>query len=141
MIAMSLPWFGVSEKDATAAAGLGVDSGLPTRNGWESLIFLDIGLLVAGLTAIAFGVVRLTAPGVAPLATSVATATLGTLAALVIGYRIIEPIEDAGLEYGIWLALIAAALIAGGACGAVRAQFRRGSAPTGGSRHEPSAGS
>jgi Flp pilus assembly pilin Flp len=111
---MFLPWLGVSEEDVTAAAGLGVVSGLPTRNGWESLTFLDVGLLVTALTAIGFGVQRLTAPSIAPSAASLVTAALGTVAAMVIGYRIVNPTDDASLEYGIWLSLIAAALIAYG---------------------------
>lgn len=113
LIVMFLPWLGIPDEAAEAAEGLGVSTGHPTTNAWKSFTFLDIGLLITVLGAIglaalaAAGLVRSLSP-----AASMVSAALGALATLAILYRIINPINDASREYGIWLGLIAAAAIA-----------------------------
>jgi hypothetical protein len=121
LIALFWPWLGVSDITSEAAEGLGVQADLPTTNAWESFTFLDLALLVpvvSGLLLGAFAAVG--AQGGLPPAAGLVVAAVGGLAALAILYRIIEPLKDASLEYGIWVGLAASIVIAVGGAITVR---------------------
>jgi hypothetical protein len=125
LIAMFLPWFGPSEQLADAireadqisreAGGQPVESPDVTDNAWQAFGFLDIVLLVTALVGVRAGIAALARPG-GRSATGVTavTAGLGTLASLLVLYRVVDPIGEAGREYGIFIGLLAAVGIAAG---------------------------
>lgn len=102
IVALFLPW---------------ADVGGAGRSGWELLTMADVFLLIAALTAIGaaltggrFGLFR------PDLSLNGATDLLGVLATVLIGWLVIFDFpDDAGREIGVYLALLAAGSIAGGA--------------------------
>lgn len=115
LITMFLPWLGVSEEEEEAVAGLGVETDLPTTNAWESFTFLDIALLVPVLAGIGLALVALTSNRPTPRAAAAGTGAVAALGALAIFYRMLRPLHDAGLEYGIFLGLACCLLLVVGA--------------------------
>jgi hypothetical protein len=103
-IIMFFNWFGVEE------FGIGV-----SFNAWESFDFIDLVLLLTVIVAVGLAVATAAARTVAlPVAASAITAGLGIIATLLVLYRIIDPPEELGREFGVWLGLIASAGVAAG---------------------------
>lgn len=105
LITTFLPWLGVSGDEAGAAQGLGAAVDLPTTNAWESFTFLDIALLVPVVAAIGLALLALGSGRPTPRAVAALVAAIGAVTALAILYRMIRPVHDASLEFGIFLAL------------------------------------
>jgi hypothetical protein len=102
IVSLFLPW---------AGAG-GVD-----RTGWELWTMADVFLLIVGVTAIAAAITGgrfgLSRPDMSLIG---ATDLLGVVSTVLIGWLIgFDFPEGAGREIGVFLALIAAGLVAGGA--------------------------
>jgi hypothetical protein len=93
------------------------DAGGASRNGWEALTTLDVFFLIVGLFGIAaaitggrFGFFR------RDLSLNATTDILGVIAAILLGWLIVFDFPaDASRELGVYLALIGAIAIAGGA--------------------------
>jgi hypothetical protein len=110
-IIMFLSWFGAPENAATEfAEAAGVDT---TANAWQSFDLIDLILLLTVIVSVGLAVATAAARTVAlPVAASAITAGLGILATILVLYRLIDPPEDAGREFGVWLGLIASAGVA-----------------------------
>jgi hypothetical protein len=92
-----LPWYSAGGENATA---------------WQAFSIIDLVIAAAAIAGLSVGIVALGRISVSyPVAGSSATAGLGTLALLLIGYRLINPpgSGDVDREIGAWLGLIAAA--------------------------------
>jgi hypothetical protein len=118
-IIMFLPWFGLDTEVPAgaeeAAEAIGVTIPDASFNAWESFDFIDLVLLVTIVVAVGLAVAAMAAQTVAlPVAASSITAGLGILSTLLVLYRIIDPPEDLGREFWVFLGLIAAAGIAYG---------------------------
>lgn len=125
LLSMFLPWFGLSEAaeqalqeaDELTERFQGEPLAEPdvTENAWQAFTFVDWILLVAALGGIRAGVAALARHGGrSPIGATAVTAGLGAVAALLVLYRVINPIGEAGREYGIFIGLIAALGIAAG---------------------------
>ena len=120
-IIMFLPWFGF---DAAGAAqdlannlGVSVNVEVPNVNfnAWESFDFIDLILLLTVIAAVSTAVMSAMATDVAlPVAASALVAGLGILSTILVLYRVIDPVGDAGRKYGLFLGLIACAGVAYG---------------------------
>jgi hypothetical protein len=84
-----------------------------TSDGWRSLRFIDMWLLIVALLAMSIPLVTAAkdAPAV-PVALTVITAWLTLVAIIVVVYRVADPASPAGetadaRAWGLWLALIA----------------------------------
>jgi len=122
IVVMFLSWLGIPDQVAEAAEGLGVSTADISTNAWESFTFLDIAWLVAAIGALVPAVLAASGAVAGPTRAglSLISSVLGVLAALSILYRIIDPLKDASLKYGIWLGLITAVVIAYGSWRAVQ---------------------
>jgi hypothetical protein len=125
LVSMFLPWFGLSEAAEQALQeaeevterfqGEPLDEPDVTENAWQAFTFVDWILLIAALGGIRAGVAAVARQGGrSPIGATAVTAGLGAVAALLILYRVINPIGEAGREYGIFIGLIAAIGIAAG---------------------------
>jgi len=125
LISMFLPWFGLSEAAEQALQeaeevterfqGEPLDEPDVNENAWQAFTFVDWILLIAALGGIRAGVAALARHGGrSPIGATAVTAGLGAVAALLILYRVINPIGEAGREYGIFIGLIAAIGVAAG---------------------------
>jgi hypothetical protein len=117
-IIMFLPWFGVDlevpegAEEAAEAIGFSADTSF---NAWQSFDFIDLVLLVTIVVAVGMAVAAMAAQTVAlPVAASALTAGLGILSTLLVLYRIIDPPNELGRKFWLFLGLVAAAGIAYG---------------------------
>lgn len=124
-IIMFLPWFGATgaaeqaieqaEEIAEQFGGPAIEAPETNFNAWESFDFIDIILLLTVIGAVGLGVLAAAQSGVQlPVAASAITAGLGILSAILVVYRIIDPVGEASRKYGLFLGLIAAAGVAVG---------------------------
>ena len=117
LVVMFLPWFGIDFGTGVAedfAEDLGVETSA-NFNAWESFGFIDLVLLVTIVVAVGLAASKAMARNVSlPVAASAVTAGLGILSTVLVLYRLIDPVEDASREFGLFLGLIAAAGIAYG---------------------------
>jgi len=125
LISMFLPWFGPSAvleqaieqaNEITEQAG-GQPQASPdvTDNAWQAFSFVDLLLLLTALAGIRAGVAAVArSGGRAAIGATAITAGLGAIASLLILYRVINPIGEAGREYGLFLGFFAAAGVAVG---------------------------
>ena len=125
LISMFLPWFGPNTRleeaireaeEITREAGGGpVEAPDVTDNAWQAFSFVDLLLALTALAGIRAGVAAVARQGgrTAIGATAV-TAALGALASLLVLYRVINPIGEAGREYGLFVGLFAALGVAVG---------------------------
>ena len=144
LVSMFLPWFGLSEAAEQALQeaeevterfqGEPLDEPDVTENAWQAFTFVDWILLIAALGGIRAGVAAVARQGGrSPIGATAVTAGLGAIAALLILYRVINPIGEAGREYGIFIGLIAAiGIAAGGWLSLERSERAPGSAARGG---------
>jgi hypothetical protein len=120
LISMFLPWFGPGSEleqaieranEITREAG-GEPQPSPdvTDNAWQAFSFVDIVLALAALAGIRAGIAALARQtgGRATIGATAVTAGLGAIAALLVLYRVINPIGEAGREYGIFIGFFAA---------------------------------
>ena len=112
---MFLPWFGFdlgsAAQDIANSLGVSVNVDVPNANfnAWESYDFIDLILLLTVIAAVSAAIMSALATDVAlPVAASALVAGLGILSIVLILFRIIDPVGDAGRKYGICLGLIAA---------------------------------
>jgi hypothetical protein len=116
----ALDWYEVSADLSTPFGGISVQGG--GVSAWESQGFTgtiaDLVILAAAVAAIGLAVVTATSRTVAlPVAASALTAALGIAAVVMVFLRMVfQPGENefVDLQFGIWLALIASAVIAYG---------------------------
>ncbi len=98
-VVMFLPWFGV---DATV-------------NAWEAFDFIDVVLMLAVISGVGMAALAVAQSNVQlPVAASAITAGIGIVGALVVLYRIVDPVGDADRKIGLYLGLIAAVAVAAG---------------------------
>jgi hypothetical protein len=125
LLSMFLPWFGLSEAAEQALQeaeevteqfqGEPLDEPDVTENAWQAFTLVDLILLLAALGGIRAGVAAVARQaGRSPIGATAVTTGLGAVATLLILYRVINPIGEAGREYGIFIGLIAAIGIAAG---------------------------
>ncbi len=110
-IFMFFKWFGAGGEVDTALGSVGIDASF---NAWDSFDFIDLILLLTVVAAVGAAVVRATDTRVNfPLSTVVTL--LGALSTLLVLYRIIDPPGSLDRKIGVFLGLIAAALVTYGA--------------------------
>ncbi|HEU5142465.1 MAG TPA: hypothetical protein VFU04_04825 [Solirubrobacterales bacterium] len=124
-IFMFFDWFGVESGVPGFSGAVGVEG-----NAWDWLDVIPLFLMVAIVAAIGVAVIRLTEADLElPISLNAIVAALGTLAVLLILYRIIDPPGGGGVEgvevdttlkLGVFLSLVAAAGIAYGGYSAMR---------------------
>jgi len=114
LIAMFLPWYGLSGEVAAFASRLGVN---PSANAWRAFGGTDLVLFLAAAAAVALPPARaagwplaLRGPAGAPLA------AVGALASLLVLVKLVDPpASDLAIKYGAILGLLSAAgILAGG---------------------------
>jgi hypothetical protein len=113
---MFLSWFdysnvgGVDISARTTAAGIDT-----THNAWKAFALIDLVLLVTVLAALAAAVSSArSGSGQASVSPDALVLGLGLLSALLVLYRIFDPVDDAGRELGLYLGFLAAAGVAAG---------------------------
>jgi hypothetical protein len=125
LISLFLPWFGPStmleesireaEEITREAGGRPPEAPDVTKTAWQTFSFVDLVLALTALAGIRAGVAALARQGGRTMigATAV-TAGLGAVASLLVLYRVINPIGEAGREYGLFVGLFAALGVAVG---------------------------
>lgn len=125
LISIFLPWFGPSteaeqvlqEAQQIAEQAGGNPPELPdvTENAWQAFTFVKWILLLTALAGIRAGVAAVAMPrGRAAVGATAVTAALGILSSLLVFYRVLNPIGEAGREYGLFVGLLAAIGVAAG---------------------------
>lgn len=97
---------------SAAAYAAGVDT---TFNAWQAFGFIDWILILTVVAAV--GAAALSVAGAdtrAPVAPELIVVVAGALSTLLLFYRLLNPVYDAGREPGLLLGLLAAAGIAAG---------------------------
>ncbi len=126
---MFFHWFGVKAIN-TSNLLFYIQAGGPGKNAWEALDYIPIVLVITVLATLAVAALRLTnAVRKPPVAVNALVAVLGLVSMLLILFRIVEPpifnVErtitfEGAVQFPIFLALLAAAGVALGACLAMR---------------------
>jgi len=111
-VVMFLPWFGAPGAVAELVEGAG---GNTTVNAWQAFDFIDIVLMLAVISGVGLAVLAAAQSNVQlPVAASAITAGIGILGAVFAIYRVLDPIQEADREIGLYLGLIAVIGIAVG---------------------------
>ena len=114
-VLMFWSWFDVSTVNglnySAAASAAGLDT---TLSAWQAFDFIDIILLLTVIAAVGTVVWTLASRGPAPIAPEAVVFFLGALSTLLLFYRIVNPVLDAGREPGLFLGFLAAAGVAAG---------------------------
>lgn len=120
-IVMFLPWFGFDVGGAASDVAEDFGVALPdvdqsvNFNAWESFDFIDLVLLLTVIVAVGLGVMAAMAQTVnLPVAASALTAGLGILSTVLVLYRVIDPVGEAGRKFWLWVGLVLCAAIAYG---------------------------
>lgn len=143
LVSLFLPWFGPSteaeqvleeaQRISEQAGGTPPDPLDLTENAWQAFAVVDWILLLTALAGIRAGVAAVASPrGRAAVGATAVTAALGIISTLLVFYRVLNPIGEAGREYGLFIGLLAAIGVAAGGWLAI------GEGP--GSRRAPAAG-
>jgi hypothetical protein len=128
LISLFLPWFGPSseaeqvleeaQQISEQAGGTPPDPLDLTESAWQAFTIVDLILLVTAIVAILAGVRAVAAAaspgGRAAVGATAVTAALGTIASLLVFYRVLNPIGEAAREYGLYIGLLAAIGVAAG---------------------------
>ncbi|MGH2989288.1 MAG: hypothetical protein ACRDMA_05390 [Solirubrobacterales bacterium] len=128
LISLFLPWFGPSseaeqvleeaQRISEQAGGVPPAAIDLTENAWQAFAVVDIVVLLAAVAGILAGVRGLAAAarprGRAAVGATAVTAALGTIASLLVFYRVLNPIGEAAREYGLYIGLLAAIGVAAG---------------------------
>ena len=122
LLVMFLSWFDLSSvggRDFSAAAyRAGLDT---TENAWQAFQFTDVILFLTALAAIGAAVISAGgSSGRAPIPPEPVALGLGVLSTLLVLYRILNPILDAGRQLGLFLGFLASAGVAAGSWMAIR---------------------
>jgi hypothetical protein len=120
LVVSFLPWYSVGDENATA---------------WQAFSVVDLFIAAAAVTALSVGICVVFRISVSyPVAGSTVTTLFGSIALILIAYRLVNPPGSGlDLEYGAWLGLLAAASVT--ACGYLAMQEpsgRRAAAPSAG---------
>jgi len=116
LLLMFWSWFDVSSVGGTDYSARYAAASLDTTiNAWQAFAFIDVILLLTALAAIGAVVWALSGRGPAPVAPEAIVFFAGGLSTILLLYRIIDPVLDAGREPGLYLGFIVAAGIAVGA--------------------------
>jgi hypothetical protein len=107
-ISMFFAWFGFD----TPGNELGISASF-SLNAWESFDFIDLVLFVTALAAVGTAVAK-ASDAVVDFPLNAVVAVLGALSALLVLYRIIDPPGGLDREWGVFLGLILAGLVAYG---------------------------
>jgi hypothetical protein len=128
LISLFLPWFGPSSKAeqvleeaqqiSEQAGGTPPEPLDLTESAWQAFAVVDLVLLLAAVAGMLAGVRALAAAanpkGRAAVGATAVTAALGTIASLLVFYRVLNPIGEAAREYGLYIGLLAAIGVAAG---------------------------
>jgi len=117
-----LPWFGASdalEQSFSEAEQIRQQFGGPEvvmpdtdANAWEALDLGRFVLLAAGLAAVVLTVVRMgDRPAISKLRYAALATALGSLATALVLYRLVNPPQDSSRAAGVFVGLIAAAVV------------------------------
>jgi hypothetical protein len=117
VLVMFMSWFDLSGGSASVAV-VGLDT---TENAWQAFQFIDVVLFLAALAAIAAAVISAGEKSArAPFPPEALAFGLGVLSTILVLYRILNPIADAGRKLGLFLGFLASAGIAAGSWMAMR---------------------
>jgi hypothetical protein len=117
LFVMFMSWFEIGGGSTTAVI-VGLDT---TQNAWQAFQFTDVILFLAAAAAIAAAVLSATGNSArAPLPPETLSFALGVLSTLLVLYRILNPVADAGREPGLFFGFLASAGIAAGSWMALR---------------------
>ncbi len=112
-ITMFLSWFGAPDFAGVDFEGVtGVDVSI---SAWQAFDFIDLLLLLTVISGIALAVIAAVAstPNM-PVALSAITTGIAALSTLFVLYRVIDPPFSLDREYGLFIGLIAVALVTAG---------------------------
>ncbi len=112
-ITMFLNWFGAPDIGGVDFEGLtGVDVSI---SAWQAFDFIDLLLLLTVISGVALAVTAAvaSAPNM-PVALSAITTGIAAISTLFVLYRVIDPPFSLDREYGLFIGLIAVALVAVG---------------------------
>jgi hypothetical protein len=110
-VLMFFSWFDYGQDFSAAATAAGLDT---TYNAWQAFGFIDIVLFLTAIAAVGAVVLGVISRGPAPVAPEAVVFLLGVLSSLLVLYRILNPVLDAGRELGLFLGFLASAGIAAG---------------------------
>jgi hypothetical protein len=110
-VTMFLPWFGTAPEENPFIP----PARQVTVNAWRSFEVVDFLILATVLAAVGFAV--LIARGADPIRAAqlrLAAAGLSIVTVIVIGYRMVSPLENTTLRFGIVLGMLAALAVLAG---------------------------
>ena len=111
LLVMFMSWFETGG-GSTSAVIVGLDT---TVNAWQAFQFIDVICFLAALAAIAAAVISGGGNSArAPFPPEVLAFGLGALSTLLVFYRVLNPVLDAGRKLGLFLGFLASAGIAAG---------------------------
>jgi hypothetical protein len=115
IIVMFFSWYGIGGAAGSILSAANIDT---TVNAWKAFDFIDLVLFVTAVVAIGAAVLAASGRSVAlPVAASVIVTVLGTIAALLVLYRIINqpgPNDVVDVKFGAYLGFLVCVGIAGG---------------------------
>jgi hypothetical protein len=111
LLVMFMSWFETGGGSTTAVI-VGLDT---TENAWQAFEFTDLILFLTALAAIAAAVLSAGGNSArAPLRPEAVAFGLGVLSTLLVLYRILNPVLDAGRKLGLFLGFLASVGVAAG---------------------------
>jgi len=111
VVVMFMSWFETGGGSTTAVI-VGLDT---TENAWQAFQFTDVILFLAALAAIGAAVISAGGNSArAPFPPETLAFGLGLLSTLLVLYRILNPVLDAGRKLGLFLGFLTSAGIAAG---------------------------
>jgi hypothetical protein len=115
LLLMFWNWFDVATVGGTDYSARYAAADLDTTiNAWQAFSFIDLILLLTVLASIGAVVWTLVGRSPAPVAPEAVVFFLGALSTLLLFYRILDPVLDAGRELGLYLGFLCAAGITAG---------------------------
>jgi hypothetical protein len=117
-ILMFFGWFGAPDEIGGVDTSLGVEFAEElgvdtTANAWQAFSFIDLVLFVTVIIAVGSAIMAASG-ATAAVPMSAITAGFGILSTVLVLYRVINPPNEAGREFWLFLGLLAAAGIAAG---------------------------
>ncbi len=115
--AMFLPWFGKVDPFCTPLPGYSCGRNF---SAWAAFGFTDYVLLLTALAGIGVAVTGVNAKTDSQITSASLTVPVAFLATFLVLYRLVHPVGDLDLRFGIFLGLLACAAVTYGAWRAVR---------------------